>query len=211
MKTDDLENELRNLRFTHLTEGELAAYCDQELDQIGLARAEAHVKQCFICDRKLELLREENAALSRRVISDDDVAFVDRLMEQTRPAREPSIKATKAAGDVPLRELLSEYLQQMTASLQLAFRPVRGEVVWQWESTDHRLRAHATIETNNDMTIHFSSSEMDLEGARIHFRRGSFYQETTLRRVSESKVAAQVIVPLPNRKEKTTDLSIEII
>lgn len=198
MKTDDLENELRNLRFTHLTEGELAAYCDEELDQIGLARLEAHVKQCFICERELELLRLENAALTSRVISDDDVAFVDRLLEQTRPK-------------VFWRELLNEYLRQMTESLQPAFRPVRGEVVWQWESTDHRLQAHATIEKNNDMTIHFSSSEMDLEGARLHFRRGLFYQETTLRRVSESEVAAQVIVPLPNRKEKTTDLSIEIV
>lgn len=204
MKTDDLENELRNLKFTHLTEGELVAYCDQELDRIGLARAEAHVKQCFICERQLVLLREENAALARRVISDDDVAFVDRLLEQTRPA--PSGRLTR---DVPIRELLKEYLQQLTASLQVAFKPVRGEVVWQWQSPDHRLQAHATIEKNADMTIHFSSSEMELEGAHLHFRLGSFYQETTLRRVSESEVATEVIVPWPNRQGKIA-LSIEV-
>jgi len=29
MKTDDLESKLRNLRFMHLTEGELVAFCDQ--------------------------------------------------------------------------------------------------------------------------------------------------------------------------------------
>lgn len=206
MKTDDLENELRNLRFTHLTESELAAYCDKEHDQIGLARAEAHVKQCFICEKRLELLREENAALSRRVIPDEDVAFVDRLMEQTRPA--PS---GRLAREVPLRESLNEYLQQMTASLQIAFKPVRGEVVWQWQSKDHRLQAHASMEKNADMTIHFSSSEVELEGARLRFRLGSFYQETTLLRVSESEVATQVIVPWPYRQGKILDLSIEIV
>lgn len=204
MKTDELENELRNLKFRHLTEGELAAYCDQEIDQIGLAWAEAHVMQCFICERRLELLREENAALTRRVISDDDVAFVDRLMEQTRPA--PS---GRLAREVPLRELLNEYLQQMTASLQVAFKPVRGEVVWQWQSKDHRLQAHASMEKNADMTIHFSSSEMELEGARLQFRLGSLYQETTLLRVSESEVATEVIVPWPNRQGKI-ELSIEV-
>src|SRR5205085_402441 len=79
---DALENELRNLKYLHLTESELAAYCDQELDQMRRARFEAHLKQCFICERQLRLLREENAALSNRQISAADVAFVERLMEQ---------------------------------------------------------------------------------------------------------------------------------
>jgi anti-sigma factor RsiW len=63
MKTNDLENELRNLKFTHLTESELALYEDRELDQSSRVRAEAHLKQCFVCRRQLESLREENNAL----------------------------------------------------------------------------------------------------------------------------------------------------
>jgi hypothetical protein len=33
MSTNNLEDELHNLKFTHLTDVELAAYCDQELDR----------------------------------------------------------------------------------------------------------------------------------------------------------------------------------
>src|ERR1044072_9763372 len=99
MKTEDLENELRNIKLTHLTESELAAYCDQELDPIRRARAEAHLKQCFICERQLALLREESATLSNQQITADDVALVERLMQQIgggrktlprRPAERPT-------------------------------------------------------------------------------------------------------------------------
>ena len=215
MKTDDLEDELRSLKFAHLAEGELVAYCEQELDKISRARAEAHVKQCFICERRLELLREEKAALSQRVTTDEDVAFVARLLRQTGSEHKPSITSTEAARGVPLREILDEYLRRMVASLQVAFKPVRGaeqgEEIWSWRSGDGRLQARATMEKNADMIIHFSTTEMELEGARLHFRLGALNLETTLRRVSESQVAAQVDVPWQYRQLSTADMSIEIL
>ena len=216
MKADDLENELRNLKFTHLTESEMAAYCDQELDQIGLGRAEAHLKQCFICERQLELLREESAALRNRVITSEDEALVERLMQQTGLAQKPS--AARPAGihlETPLRERLTEYLQQMVADWQIQFKPVRrsdqGEEVWRWRSEDGHVRARAKMEKNADLTLHFSSNEMELEGASLHFRLGSLNQETTLRRISETEVAAQVAVPWPYRQGNMADISIEVV
>lgn len=217
MKTDDLENELRNLKLTHLTESELAAYCDKELDQIGRARVEAHLKQCFICERQFELLREENAALDDRVITAADVAFVERLMEQTGLA-EPPVTAGPAevARQGPWRQQLAAALAQLVADWQGAFATVRhhdqGEEVWRWQSADGHLRARAMMEKNADMIIHFSSNDIELEGTRLHFRLGALNQELTLRRTSESNVAARVALPWPYRQGKMmTDISIEII
>ena len=219
MKTDDLENELRNLKFTHLTESELAAYCDQEVDQIGRARVEAHVKKCFICERQLELLREENTALSQRTITADDVAFVERLMEQTgqAPGRSPASPA-EIATELPLQKRLAEYLRQMVASWQISFghgalrgEAVQGEEVWRWQSEDGKLQAHATIEKNADLTIHLSSKDMELEGSRLNVRLGTMSHEITLQQVSESEVDARVAVPWRQRPRNMADISIESV
>jgi hypothetical protein len=225
MKTDDLENELRHLKLMHLSEIELAAYDDRQLDQIGRARAEAHLKQCFICARQLELLREESAALSHRARTADDEAFVRRLMEQARLAQGPSAPdAAQITREAGWRERLAASLQQLVASWQITFRPVRGghqsrearrwpsEEVWRWQSEDGHLRARATMEESTDLLVHFSSNEMAMEGARLQFRLGSLSQELTLRRISESEVAAQVAIPRRYRQSHSiTAISIEIL
>lgn len=221
MKTDDLENELRNLKLLHLTESELAAYCDQELGQIRRARMEAHLKQCFICERQLALLREESAALSNREITVEDVALVERLMEQmglTAKASAAAARVTEIADRVPMQERLAEYLQQMVENWRIFFRQGarrggtdQGEEVWRWQSEDGRLQARAIMEKNADLTIHFSSIEIDLEGARLNIRLGQLSQEITLQRVSESEVHAKVAVPWRQRPRNMADISIESI
>lgn len=216
MKTDDLENELRNLKFAHLTESELASYEDSQLDRIGSGRVEAHLKQCFICQRQLELLREENAALSHRVVTPGDVAFVERLMERTGSAeKSPAAGDAEIARDLPLRERLSEYLRQMIASWQAAFQAVRhgaqGEELWRWQSEDGRVLARATMEKNADMIVQVSSTELGLDGTKLRFRLGQLSQELTLRRISESEVAAQLAIPWPYRRGGVIDISIEIL
>ena len=219
MKTDDLENELRNLKYLHLTESELAAYCDQELDQMCRARFEAHLKQCFICEWQLRLLREENAALSNRQISTADVAFVERLMEQMGMAQKPSAsKPAETAKGIPLQERLAVCLRQMVANWQMQFAQEathsaadQGEELWRWQSEDGLLQGHAIREKNADLTIHFSSNEPDLEGTRLNVRLGPLSQEVTLRRVSDSEVYAKVAVPRRQRPRKMADLSIESI
>lgn len=218
MKTDNLENELRDLKFTHLSESELVAYCDQELDQVYRARVEAHLKRCFICESQLELLREESAALSNREITADDVELVERLMEQMGLAEKPiGDTPIEVMKDVSLQERLAKYLQQMVANWRIYFRPeaVRrgdeGEEIWRWESEDGRLQVRAIMEKNANLTIHFSSKEIDLEGARLKVRLGLLSQEITLRRVFESEVHAEVAVPRRQRPRNMADISIEII
>jgi anti-sigma factor RsiW len=216
MSKNDLEDELRSLKLIHLTREEIGAYCDRKLDPVRRARVEAHVKECFRCDAELALVLEESAALSDHQISEKDVALVERLMEQTGPTPNPSaLKPADAVGEVPLKQRFAEYLSQITASLQIAFVPVRrtepGETVWEWRSEDGRLQARATIEENADLAILFSSTEMDLEGTPVHFRLGAFSQQTTMRRVSQSEVAAQIEVPWQFRQGDPADLTIEIV
>lgn len=215
MKQDELQSELRGLKFTHLTESELAAYCDRELDQIGRARVEAHLKLCFICERELELLREESVALANHAITPEDIALVERLTRQAGLAPEQSpVKASQAAREISLGDRVAEYARQMVASWRLQFSPVwRGvesEEVWQWQSEDDKLRARATLE-KADLVIHISSSDMALEGTSLRFRLGLLDQASTLKRISESEVGATVTIPWQYRQGKMmTDISVEI-
>lgn len=217
MPTNDVENALRNLKFVHLTEDEITAYNDHQLDAVRLARAKAHLSQCFICERLLVMLREEHAASANREVTAEDMDLVDRLMEQSRPGpKKSAASAPDAATRIPILEWLAGSLRQMTAQWQIDFKPVRrvaeeGEVVWAWQSNDRRLRARATIEKNADMIVRFYSSEMSLEGARLRFRLDSLIAEITLERISEVEVAAKVAVPWEHRRGDMTDISIEII
>lgn len=214
----DLQSELRNLKFTHLTENELAAYCDQKLDQMSHARVEAHVGHCFICARELELLREESLALDDHAITAEDIAFVERLAHQFGPEEEhytvgpatPVIRARAAM----VAEPVSEYSHKIVANWQVVFSPLRPgdhtDEVWRWQSDDGQLHARATQKKDTDLTIHFSTGDMKLEGALLRFCLRSLKQEVTLRRVSESRVGAQVIVPQPYPQGYLATISVEI-
>ena len=71
------------------------------------------------------------------------------------------------------------------------------------------LQAFAVMEKNADLTIHFSSSEIDLEGERLNIRLGLVSHEITLHRVSESAVAAKIAIPWQQRQGNMSDISIE--
>ncbi len=215
MNTDEIENELRNLKLVHLTDAEMSAYCDQQLDPMRQARMDAHLGQCFICRRHLARLREEDAELSDRVIAAEDAAFVEKLMEQMGAAQKTSaVSPAKTAA--PLKERLAEYLGQMVASWQVCFGQAvrgvhKGEEVWRWQSEDGRVQARAIMEKNADLTLLISSTDMSLEGARFNFRMGQLSQEMIMQRVSESEVEAKVSIPSRYRRGKTADISIESV
>jgi hypothetical protein len=117
-----------------------------------------------------------------------------------------------------MQERLADYLQQMVESWRIFFRqPARrggtdqGEEVWRWQSEDGKLQAQAVMEKNADLTIHLSSNEIGLEGARLNIRLGQLSQEMTLQRVSESQVHAKVAVPWRQRPRNMADISIESV
>jgi hypothetical protein len=222
MSRNNLEDELRKLKLAHLTENELAAYCDQELDPIRRMRVEAHVKECFRCESELALLLEESAALSNHQIPAQNGTLVEPSTEQTGSLpRQSSAGSAEIAERLTWPERLADYLRPMIASWRMELGAVRrgptgssdpSEEVWRWQSADGAFQACATMEKNADLTVYFSSNEMELEGAQLDFRVGSLNQRLTLRRVSESEVGAQVAIPWPFRQgNNMADISIEIV
>jgi hypothetical protein len=219
MNRNDLENELKNARFCHLTQAELVSYCDQELDNFSLARADAHLKLCLICDRRLSFLKEERAALANREVTDADVAMVRRVMQEMGLRKQPHPKPEEDGTSIPSPYQLAEYLRQIVEDWQAHFMQlavVRGksgtsEEVWSWQSEDGVLKARAILEKNADLTIHLSTNDFRFEGVRLNIRLGPVSRETILQRLSDSEVYARVEVPRRQRPKNLADISIEVI
>lgn len=219
MNSDDVEKQLRAAKFSHLTEEELNSYHDQKLDTVGQARADAHLKLCLICEHRLGLLKE-SAASDNREITAEDVELVRRVMQRVGLQRQPSdSKQAEATTIIPLRDRLNDYFRQIAESWQAHFmrqgagRGTRdgGEKVWQWQIEEVDLKAHATMEKNVGLIIHFSSSDLSLEGVRLNVRLGSVNREATLQRVSETEVYAKVEIPGRQLRKALVDMSIERI
>jgi len=216
MKQSELEQKLKSAKFYHLTEDELLAYRDRELDEVGLSRAEAHLKLCLVCERGLALLREELAALENIEITAEDVALVERVMQEARSRRPVDSRLPEASG-VPVSDRLAAYLRQLTDSLQayfLAMTPVRdavppGQEIRSQPSDDGLVSVTITLEDTSDLTIHLSSSERGFAGQRVRVSLGTFSGEATLRRASEFEVAAKITVPEAQRPATLTSIKIE--
>ena len=64
MKPGDAKNELWDAKFDHLTEDELDCYREHKLEEVAQARADAHLRLCLICERRLRLLDAEDSAMA---------------------------------------------------------------------------------------------------------------------------------------------------
>jgi hypothetical protein len=220
MKQSDPENELKNVRFDHLTQAELGSYCDQELDRLGLARAEAHLKLCLICDRRLTYLKEERAALINREVTAEDVALIRRAMQKTGlQPRSSTSKPGEVKAGITLPDRMADYLRRIVESWRAHFLPMQGmrgtegqgNEVWKWQSEDEVLKARAILGKNGDLTIQFSANDLSLESARLKIRIGPMHRKVTLKRVSDHEVYAKMVVPRNRRPKNLADISIEMI
>jgi hypothetical protein len=216
MNIRDLEKKLVGAKFHHLTGDELDSYYDRKLDSISRARVEAHLTLCLICDRRLELIKEESEALDNQQAEFEDVELVRQVFQTMELKR---LSADLMPAENPARpslpDLLAEYLSQLVASWQAHFKKPaaersaeKGEEVWRWQSEDGVLKARAVLKKDVNLTIHFSSNRMDWEGAHLNVRLGQVSRETTLRRVSDDEVYARVKLPRRQLPKKITDLSI---
>lgn len=218
MNKEDMEKKLQNLKNIHLTDSDLAAYCDQVLTLMRRARMEAHLKQCFICQDQLTIWKEESAALNSRKITAEDVKSVERLMEQRGLERKPSaFKPAKSVKKTPRAKRLAAYIQQLNEDWQSFFmqlKPVRGATkggveIWRWESKSGVIVAYAVLEKTADLTIHMSSTDPAMEGSRLRVRAGSLTWPITLERDPQSEIRGEVTIPRRKRSKKLTDISIE--
>lgn len=212
MEPEDIDELLENGRYKHLSEETLVAYRDNQLDKIRVALADAHLKLCLICERKLAFLREEAEAVANYVITDEDRAAVQetvrRLKEENKAPASWKIKIER------LRANINSFLDKWM--LVFAPEPVLGNEdgdAFRYESEDDSLTVWARLkEDDASLEVYFSSPDLALEGARLRFRLGPFQTEVTLEHEEESKVVVATIrIPRRERPKKMTDIEIEII
>ena len=211
MGPEDIEQLLESAKFSHLSEATLVSYRDNQLDKIGRALADAHLRLCHVCERRLTFLKEEAEALESYVLTEEDRASIAESTRKLKPER----RATDHISTQ--RERLAAYINELVTAWTILFsKPAMrgagdGDEVWRYESKDGLLTAWAILESDASLTVHFSSPELAWEGARIRFRLGPFSKEVTLQREGDSALAAKIEIPRRKRAKKMADISIEIV
>lgn len=211
MEPEDIEQLLKSAKFRHISEATLVSYRDSQLDEIAVALADAHLRLCLICERRLTFLRKEVEALESYVLTDEDRASIEQLIRKVKPeSRATDYISTQ-------RERLAAYINELVTAWTILFsKPAMrgagdGDEVWRYESKDRLLTAWAILERDASLSVHFSSSELVWEGARIQFRLGPFSKEVMLQREGDSGLAAKIEIPRRQRAKKMKDISIEVL
>jgi len=211
MEPEDMEQLLKSAKFRHISEATLVSYRDSELDEIAMALADAHLRLCLLCERRLTFLRREVEILENYVLTDEDRASIDKLIGKVKPeSGVTDLISTQ-------RERLANYINELVASWIILFsKPATrgagdGDEVWRYESEDGLLTAWAILESDASLTVHFASPDLAWEGARIRFRLGPFSKEVALQPEGDSGVAARIVIPRSERAKKMDDISIEVV
>ena len=216
MKTDKVERILADEKFQHLTSEVLASYLAERLDAISRAQTEAHLKLCLSCEKSLMLLQEESAEVAEYKPSFEDIALAKHVRQLAGTEQRLPTADRKATAYTVRMGRLSQYVQQAAASWQtfaMRVAPVRevkrgGTEVWRWRSEDERFVVYAVLEKTSDLTLHFSTTDPQLEGVRPKVKVGSRNRVATLKRVSESESHAQIVIKRQQRPKRLTDISI---
>jgi hypothetical protein len=184
MAPKSLEQLFDDARVKHLSEKTLVSYRDDQLDRIGLALADAHLRLCLICKRRLSFLREE-------LLEGQTMTELQRLSAY-------------------INELLVAWSVVFS---QPAMRGAEdGDEVFRHESKDGLFTVWVMLETDVSLTFHFSSPELAWDGAQLRFRLGRFEKDVTLQREEDSgRVAARVEIPRRERARKMNDISLEVV
>jgi hypothetical protein len=209
MGTEDIKRLLESAKFKHLSEATLISYNDSQLDKMGLALADAHLRLCLICERKLTFLKGEQEAHESYVITEADRASIKQPIRKLEPETRvtDSIQTEVQRLNAYIKDLLNAWILPFS---EAAMRGAGdGDEVWRYESEDGMLTGWAVLEKNANLTVHFSSPELAWEGAQILFRLGPFSKEVTLQR-NDSGVAAKIEIRRRERAKNMADISIEV-
>lgn len=215
MKTENIEKALREGRYIHLKDDVLVSYRDQQLDDISRTKADVHLDLCLICKRRLLMFQGEPAAMDNTEYDAEDKAVAKQMLKGR--AGQTEISETPIGMAAQMRFI--EYVRQVGANWQafaMQLTPVRGATrggteMWQWQSEDRRFRVYAILEPNADLTLHFSTSDQQLDGARLKVKAGSLILEVRLQGVSDSESRAEVTIKRNQRPKYLKGISIEIV
>lgn len=210
MGRKDIGQLLESAKFKHLSETTLVSYRDNKLDKIQHAVAESHLRRCLICQRRLTFLKNEAEAVANYVLTAEDRAANEKFVRERRPK--------KKATDYIKTELkrLASIVEDVEAAWILSFSKMAtrgagdGDEVWRYKTKGGALTVWAILEKDASLTVHFSSTKLVWEGARLRFQLGTFSKEFTLKRAGDG-VAAKIKIPRSKRPKKMNKFSIEVL
>jgi hypothetical protein len=208
MGRKDIGQLLESAKFKHLSETMLVSYRDNKLDKIQHALAESHLQRCLICQRRLTFLKNEAEAVANYVLTDEDRAANEKFVRERKPKATDYIKTE-------LKRLAS-IVEDVEAAWILSFSKVAmrgagdGDEVWRYKTKRGALTVWAILEKDASLTVHFSSTKLAWEGARLRFQLGTFSKEITLKREGDG-VAGKIKIPRSKRPKKMNKLSIEVL
>lgn len=211
MKPHEVDEALRSAKFTHLPEAALDLYLDHRLDEIGRALADAHLNLCLICEKRLDLMKEEQAALEDNEVTDANRAFIRSVLDRTNPElqlterSEPTTRPMERLAGW-LDEVIAEWIAYFSLEERRAY--VGSEEAFRFETEG--LASWGIWGADAGLVAHFLSPDLSFEGATLRFRLGPFSQDITLKREGDAKVSATVTIPSDPRA-RMHDVSVEIV
>lgn len=220
MKPEDLEKQVIAEKYQHLTDAELSSYDARTLSVAAQALADAHLRICLLCEKRLEQLSAKRVTAEDRQVTSEDIAMVRRMMQERglgRPSAQS--KSSDATTDAAVQEHFVDDLSQLVKSWKFFYgQPEfvqathRGdEPKWEWKSNDGRMQAYTELEADGGLTIHLSSDNLRLEGKRFRVSLGAMNRVIELEQISESKVGAKVTVSLRQRPRKLLEITVEAV
>jgi len=211
MGSEDIEQLLETARFQHLSEATLVSYRDNQLDRIGFALADAHLKLCLICDRKLTFLKGEAEARENYEVTEEDHSANEQFVRGLKKGKDlrTYIQSEVERFKSYIQDLLNAWIRQYSPAAVRGSK--KGNVKWRYKSKDGVLKAWSVLETDHSLTLHFSAADLEWEGIRIRFRLGPFRKEVTLEREGDLAVTAKIKIPRRSLARKMDDISIEVL
>src|SRR4029079_2209590 len=106
---------------------------DSQLDEIEGTLAEAHLKLCLVCERRLAFLREETEALKNYVVTENDRTLIRDTISKlaSEPNPTPREKGNIQALKAYINDLLTDW---MILFGKPAMRGAKdGDEVWRHE------------------------------------------------------------------------------
>jgi hypothetical protein len=172
-----------------------------------------HLDRCKRCSAKyvalldVELAAANNELPELKTSRPFDLSFLPPLRKRSKP----------------LGRRAEEWLESLKAQLSgLVLVPNVALVRVQALSDDEEIKKGQTKDgsfgweivqrQDRNIAIHFGSSRMELEGARIRLKAGKWHQEVTLTRKGRNQVGADVVLPRAAfaRDAKKSDIPLEI-
>lgn len=194
----------------HLSVDEFTGYAMGKLLTAEVQRLDEHLASCPNCATEMERLLEASEAWRGEQGKQRLAALRERLIGQLPTPDQPSLRKRLAQRLQEAMENWQDTFSRRELAWAAATDDEDGREIWNWQSDDGRLRGHAVLEKNGNLTYRFVSGELELQGARFYLCLGALRREVVLRRVSETEVGARVVVPAHARPADPADFSLEV-